>query len=107
MMIRYETDELAALRILRNSASVSSDIYLRLGVTRATIKEALRGLADSRETQVVLCGILFATRFKYFEEGVLLRTECQRCRERDSFDHLLQCTGMVPIPTISCVLGLS
>ena len=47
---------------------------------------------------MVLCGIICATRFKYFKEGILFPTECRRCGEVDSFVHLLRCTGMGPVP---------
>ena len=99
--IRYESDELAAIRMLRECQSVSSGIYLRLGLTRVVISETLKELAEcekARETQVVLCGIICATRFKFYEEGDLLATECKKCGEEDSFDHLLGCAQMPPVP---------
>ena len=68
---RYEADELDAIRMLRNCASASSGIFLHLVLARAVVREALKELADDRVTQVVLCGVVCATRFKYYGKGRL------------------------------------
>ena len=85
--------------MLRGCASVSSAIYLRLGLTREVTREALAELADARKTQVGLCSVICATRFKIFEGGILLRTQCQKCHGVDSFDHSLDCARTPPIPS--------
>ena len=99
IQIRYETDELEAIRMLTKCDSVSGEIYLRLRLTRSAILEALKELADDRAAQVVLCSVVCATRFEYYGAGQLLQTECARCGEIDSLEHLLRCTGMGPIPS--------
>ena len=97
--IRYEIDELCALKLLRGEASQSTEIILTLGLTREIIRQALSRLEHDRAKQVVLSSILCATRFKYYESGELLATSCARCGEEDSFTHLLHCAGMrAPAP---------
>ena len=62
-------DEPAALEMLRRCGSVAAGIYRRLGLTWVVIKGALKALADTRETQGVLCGVARAGKFKYSEEA--------------------------------------
>ena len=60
------------------------------------IREALERLAGSRVHEVVLCGVLCATRIKFFGGGGLLPTTCQQCGAADSFVHLVGCVGLEP-----------
>ena len=98
--IKYETDELNALRMLSQGGSVSATLYLRMGLTRGVIKEAMTNLTSRRVWQVTLGGIMCATRFKYFEGGGLLKTMFGKCGEEGNFRHLLSCTSLtMPEPS--------
>ena len=92
----FEQDEMRAIERLRDLGSTSCGIYLRLGLTRRTIKETLKRLPYCRPLQVTLCSIICATRFKFYENGRLLSTVCQRKESGmvDNFDHLIDCTGL-------------
>ena len=96
MRIRYETDELIGIGLLSNRGSWSAKGYIRLGLTRHIIREALSGLEGSRVLQTTLCGIICGTRFKYFEAGALLPTTCMRCGRIDGLEHLMGCVGLWP-----------
>ena len=52
----------------------------------------------TRELNSVVC----ATRFKHYEGNRLMRTRCQKngCGEADSFEHLLECSGMGTPPAV-------
>ena len=94
--MQFESDERRAITSLRVCGSISSGIFLRLGLTRKIIKEALKRLSYSRPLQVTLCSIICGTRFKFHDNGVLRPTVCQKagCGMIDSFEHLLDCTGL-------------
>ena len=94
--VRYEADELVAIGLLSRKASMAAGLYIGLGLTRHIVREASDALAGSRVQQVVLCGILCATRFKYFEGSGLLPPTCQKCGAQDSFVHLVGCVEMRP-----------
>ena len=97
--IRYETDELKAVQMLKGEASKASAIVLELGLTRDIVRQALARLEHDRAKQVVLCSILCATRFKYYEGGDLLNTSCAKCGKEDNFKHLLKCADLTaPAP---------
>ena len=92
--IKYETDELNALRMMGRRGSVSATLYLRIGLTRGIIREAMTNLTSRRARQVALGGIICATRFKYFERAGLLKTTCGKCGAEDNFQHLLSCADL-------------
>ena len=108
-------DEPAALEMLRRCGSVAAGIYRRLGLTWVVIKGALKALADTRETQGVLCGVARAGKFKYSEEAGPLGAECGICGGVGSLGHVLQCSGMPqspetrsdPEPTIEFLVELA
>ena len=88
--IKYETDELCFLRLLGDRGLVASALCKRMGLARGAIREAFAELADYRARQVVPGSIIWATRFKCFENGALLRTTCGKGGEEGNFDHLLR-----------------
>ena len=91
---RYRKDELKFVGLLQQTGSIASGIALKLGVNRDIIKQILNTLRYFRRAQVTFCDILCATRFKMWDEtGNLLDVECPKCKERDSFEHLLSCAG--------------
>ena len=98
--VRHSIDEIRTIGMLTDQSSQAAGILVELGLTRDLIRQALERLADARPAQVVLCAILRATRFKYFEEGKLYKTSCNKCGEEDGFGHMLQCAGLV-VPYVS------
>ena len=96
--VRREIDELHAIKMLRREDSQASEISLELGLTREIIRQALSQRERDRAKQVVLCSILRATRFKFYESGDVLKTSCAKCGEEDNFRHLLQRVAL-PAPT--------
>ena len=72
------------------------DVFLRLGVTRSLNKGRPGVFAYSRLLQVALSCIVGATRSKFYGNGRLLPSRCQKacCGKVGSFDHLLGCTGV-------------
>ena len=63
--IKYEGDELHAIKTVEKGCSVSGKIFQRAGSTRHIIRQALSSLAQCREEQATLRGIICATRFEY------------------------------------------
>ena len=82
--------------------SESCRIYKKLKPSRGRRKKAFLRLSFSRRLQTVLSGIVCATRFKYYEGDEKLDTQCQngKCGQVDSFEHLLQCSGIGEPPDI-------
>ena len=111
MKIRYEKDELQAIRPMGQEGSAAGRIFCDLGLTRNIIALALEGLADSRALQVTLCSILWATRFKTLVDGRLHNTVCRKCGGVDGFQHFLNCANLEipprtlnPEPTIAFLI---
>ena len=114
LKINHEKDELRAPRLMDSHGSAPCVLYIRLGLPRATTAMAFDALAGRRATQVVVGGVLWATRFKYFEQGGLLPTTCSRCGSEDGFDDLLRCAassapvpGADPEPTVASMVELA
>ena len=82
--MRYESDELTAIRLLRFQESAFCATYIFLGLPRHVIREALSALACSRAQQVASRGTLCATRFKFSEDGGPLPTTRVKCGAKDS-----------------------
>ena len=98
---RYEIDEWATVRMLKQRSSKSAAVMVQLGLTRDVIRQALQQLEGSRPLQVTLCTIICATRFKYFEKNKIFPTTCKKCGAEDSFDHLVLCAGLSrPAPSL-------
>ena len=97
--IKYEEDELKAIKILDNANSASGGIFQQIGLTRHIIKQALNELSHSRKHQTALCGIICATRFKYAMPGGLFSTICKKCGHLDSLSHLLKCVNLTIPPS--------
>ena len=98
MKIRYRLDERRAIELLSTLGSTASTISIILRLTRGVIKTALKKLQTSRRRQVILAGILCATRFKSFaSHGELLSIKCARkYGGSDSFEHLPDCYELHP-----------
>ena len=90
---QQQRDELAVLAQLSRLGSMSSWIITYLGLTRDVIQEALNTLREDRKVQSNLMEILSATRYKTLTPEGLRDTKCplQRCHEKDTFCHMLQC----------------
>ena len=95
---RFEMDEAKFVALLERCASVSYSIFRAFRITRTLIRDVLDALGHNRAIQVTFRSIICATRFKYFHQGNLLPTLCQKCGAIDSFQHLLHCTEMNNIP---------
>ena len=67
----------------------------------ANAKLVLLKLQDAREAHVTFLKIICAAGFRHYEGQLRLETACPRpgCGRIDSFEHLLQCTGIGPVPT--------
>ena len=91
---RYEGDERRFIGALQTGGSVACRIYAELRLDRTLMKELMRRLHADRRHQAVLCGIVCASRFKFFEASKLLPVACQKCGSVDSLEHLLECTAM-------------
>ena len=98
MKIRYRLDERRAIELLSTLGSTASTISIILRLTRGVIKTALKKLQTRRRRQVILAGILCATRFKSFaSRGELLSIKCaSKCGGSDSFEHSLNCYKIHP-----------
>ena len=98
--LRREEDELKVVKVLEHGCSVSGGIFQKIGLTGHTIKQALAELSRSRIEQTALRSVICATHFKFAQEGKLYPTKCDRCGQRDSFLHMVACTGVrLPEPS--------
>ena len=78
---------------------MSSSIFRCLGLSRDSIRKAIKRFRGKRRSQVVLATIICATRSKTIApDGGLLEVECAKCGGVDSFEHLLECMKMGPLP---------
>ena len=98
IQLRYAVDEAKAIGMLSGQSSTAAEVILRLGLSRDVIRQAIEHFEYSRAQQVVLCTILCTTRFKYYAKEGLLETQCLKCGEIDSFEHLVECAGLVVPP---------
>ena len=71
---RWEEGEQRAVLRLVELGFMACAIYLQFVLNQEIILEALLRLHCSRVPQNALCSIIYATRYKYFEEGELLST---------------------------------
>ena len=96
---RYRADEARTLRALEGIGSISSSIFRSMGLSRDIIRKAVKRFRGKRRPQVVLATIICATRFKTIaHDGGLLDVKCIKCGGTDSFEHLLECMRMGPLP---------
>ena len=91
------------MRALGELGSEAGRIFGLLGLGRPLVRRTLDSLKDSRVDQVTVCSIICATRFKFYDRGTpntLRPTSCPVCNRNriDSFDHLVECTGLRNIP---------
>ena len=96
---KYEADEARVVGWMSGESSRSCEVFQGLRVDRSIIREALKRLRHSRIQQATLCSILCATRFKFFSPEGLHPKMCGRCSQTDSFQNVIQCTGMGTAPT--------
>ena len=99
---RYKADEARVLRALEQVGSISSSIFRCLGLSRDIIRRTIKRFRGRRRPQVVLATIICATRFKTIApDGGLLEVRCLKCGGTDSFEHLLECMSVGPLPNLT------
>ena len=77
MTERYRKDERKTTALLAGQGSIAGAIFTSLRLARGLVKTAPKKLQTHRRRQVVLAGILCATRYKYFAgNGELLLVKC-------------------------------
>ena len=78
---RYEYDEKNFTNRMQGEGSIASRILGHFQLTRTIVKSAFNSMRFKRAAQVVLGGLVCATRFKYHDEGGnLLPALCPFCR---------------------------
>ena len=82
--IRYEEDELKAIKTRGHGCSAPGGIFRKIGLTRHIIQQVFDELSYSRQAQTVLCSVICATRFKYAGEGKLVPTKCRKRGRRNA-----------------------
>ena len=65
---RYDYDESAFIKHLKNEGSMACDIFGHFGLTRRAARSVLGGLQSKRAAQVAICSLLRGTRFKYYDK---------------------------------------
>ena len=88
---KQEVKVLKKLATRPSNASISGKIPKFLNLDKAKIRMLLRTLARSRPLQVTLCNLIAAGRFKTIHNNQLMRTQCPRCKEPDSWGHHMEC----------------
>ena len=106
---KQEEVETLAIGILASrdvKASLSCRIYLELGLSREGVKIILKSLEKNRHLQATMGNLLGATRFKTVENGLLVMTECPKCKKIDSWEHHKICYGIQTGPLLLNKQGL-
>ena len=76
---RYESDERRFCGALQVGGSLACRVYDTLGLDRSLLKVFLRRLQADRRYRAVLCGVVCASRFKFFEASRLLPGDLIQC----------------------------
>ena len=84
---RYQEDEQRLLSLLAGEGSTTCRIHRDLGLSRMTIKMALKALDSCRKQQMIFASLSCGAFFKYYgKEGELLRVHCPLCQEVNSLE---------------------
>lgn len=75
---------------MASEGSGACEVHQRLGLSRQTIKVAMKSLDHCRGLQQVLANVACGAFFKYYDQnGVRLQVKCPVCSEVCAFPHLL------------------